>query len=88
MLRVNLGCAKLCDIKLQLHEDFFTCMALKSTIYKADCQIADMDRGYYAPHNMTIALHPSETEERMMVRLVAFIPVSYTHLTLPTICSV
>ncbi|RIZ66991.1 MAG: YaeQ family protein [Methylococcales bacterium] len=48
-------------------------MALKSTIYKADCQIADMDRGYYALHNLTIALHPSETEERMMVRLVAFV---------------
>ncbi len=56
-----------------LREDSFTCMALKSTIYKADCQIADMDRGYYALHNLTIALHPSETEERMMVRLVAFV---------------
>jgi len=47
-------------------------MALKSTIYKADCQISDMDRGYYQSHNLTIALHPSETEERMMVRLLAF----------------
>jgi uncharacterized protein YaeQ len=47
-------------------------MALKSTIYKADLQIADMDRHYYAQHNLTIARHPSETEERMMVRLVAF----------------
>jgi uncharacterized protein YaeQ len=48
-------------------------MALKSIIYKADCQIADIDRGYYHPHNLTIALHPSETEERMMVRLLAFV---------------
>lgn len=48
-------------------------MALKSTIYKADCQISDMDRGYYQSHNLTIALHPSETEERMMVRLLAFV---------------
>jgi uncharacterized protein YaeQ len=48
-------------------------MALKSTIYKADCQIANIDKGYYQPHNLTIALHPSETEERMMVRLLAFL---------------
>ena len=47
-------------------------MALKSTIYKADCQIADMDRGYYQSHSLTIALHPSETEERLLVRLLAF----------------
>jgi uncharacterized protein YaeQ len=71
-------------------------MALKSTIYKADCQISDMDRGYYQSHNLTIAQHPSDkfagsefeqpaaglkgeiqgrislTEERMMVRLLAF----------------
>ena len=47
-------------------------MALKSTIYKAQLQIADMDRGVYADHALTLALHPSETEERMMVRLLAF----------------
>ncbi|MEX3956241.1 YaeQ family protein [Trinickia sp. EG282A] len=47
-------------------------MALKSTIYKAELQIADMDRHYYADHALTIARHPSETDERMMVRLVAF----------------
>lgn len=47
-------------------------MALKSTIHKATLQIADMDRGVYAEHPLTIALHPSETEERMMVRLLAF----------------
>ena len=48
-------------------------MALKSTIYKAELSIADMDRSYYADHALTLALHPSETEERMMVRLLAFI---------------
>ena len=47
-------------------------MALKSTIYKAEVSIADMDRHYYAEHALTLALHPSETEERMMVRLLAF----------------
>ncbi len=47
-------------------------MALKATIYKADLQIADMDRHYYADHALTIARHPSETDERMMVRLLAY----------------
>ena len=55
-------------------------MALKSTIYKADCQISDMDRGYYQTHQLTIALHPSETEERMMVRLLAFVLNAHEHL--------
>jgi len=47
-------------------------MALKATIYKVQLQIADMDRGIYGEHALTLALHPSETEERMMVRLLAF----------------
>jgi uncharacterized protein YaeQ len=47
-------------------------MALKSTIYKASIQIADIDHGYYADHALTLARHPSETDERMMIRLVAF----------------
>lgn len=47
-------------------------MALKSTIYKADLNISDMDRGYYADHALTIARHPSETDERMMIRVLAF----------------
>jgi uncharacterized protein YaeQ len=47
-------------------------MALKSTIYKAELQIADMDRHYYADHALTVARHPSETDDRMMVRIVAF----------------
>ncbi|MHA6890906.1 YaeQ family protein [Ralstonia pseudosolanacearum] len=47
-------------------------MALKSTIYKVDLQIADMDRHYYGSHALTVARHPSENDERMMVRVLAF----------------
>jgi uncharacterized protein YaeQ len=47
-------------------------MALKSTIFKTSISIADMDRPYYGEHNLTLARHPSETDERMMVRLLAF----------------
>ena len=47
-------------------------MASNATIFKADFNIADMDRHYYADHALTIARHPSETDERMMVRLLAF----------------
>ena len=46
-------------------------MALKSTIFKAQLAIADIEHGYYADHALTLARHPSETDERMMVRLVA-----------------
>ncbi|MBN2856135.1 MAG: YaeQ family protein [Halothiobacillaceae bacterium] len=47
-------------------------MAQKATIFKADLSIADMDRHYYADHALTLALHPSETHARLMLRLVAF----------------
>lgn len=47
-------------------------MALKSTIYKIDLQLADLDRNYFKTHALTLALHPSETQERLMVRLIAF----------------
>jgi uncharacterized protein YaeQ len=47
-------------------------MALKATIYKASIQLADMDRNIYSDHEVTIARHPSETDERMLVRLLAF----------------
>jgi uncharacterized protein YaeQ len=47
-------------------------MALKATICKAELHIADMERGYYHDHAVTVARHPSETDERMMVRLLAF----------------
>lgn len=47
-------------------------MALKATIFKAELHISDMDRNYYQDHSLTIARHPSENDERMMVRLLAF----------------
>ena len=47
-------------------------MAQKATIYKVELSIADMDRHYYETHNLTVAKHPSETDERLMVRLLAF----------------
>lgn len=45
-------------------------MAIKSTIFKANLQIADIDHNYYAEHALTLARHPSETDERMMIRLL------------------
>lgn len=56
-------------------------MALKATIYKADLQIADMDRNYYQDHALTLARHPSETDERMMIRLLAFAIHAHEALT-------
>ena len=52
-------------------------MAIKSTIFKANLQIADIDNSYYADHAFTLARHPSETDERMMVRLVAIALQAY-----------
>ncbi|HEX7436117.1 MAG TPA: YaeQ family protein [Caldimonas sp.] len=57
-------------------------MALKATIFKAQLQLADMDRGVYADHAVTLARHPSETDERMMVRLLVFalnVPADANH---------
>jgi uncharacterized protein YaeQ len=47
-------------------------MAIKAIIYKANVQLADMDRQVYADHSLTIARHPSETDERLLIRLLAF----------------
>lgn len=47
-------------------------MALKATIFKAELQLSDLDRHYYQTHTLTLARHPSETDERMMMRLLAF----------------
>ncbi len=47
-------------------------MAIKSTIYKVDLQVANIDTHYYAEHSLTIARHSSETEERLMMRILAF----------------
>jgi len=48
-------------------------MALKSTIFKVELQVSDLDRAYFHSHALTLARHPSETDERMMVRLIAFV---------------
>lgn len=47
-------------------------MALKSTIFRVELSVADIGRGYYRDHQLTLARHPSETDERMMVRVLAF----------------
>ncbi len=47
-------------------------MALKATIYKVELQVSDIDRGHYGTHSLTLARHPSETEQRLMLRLLAF----------------
>lgn len=55
-------------------------MALKSTIYKAELEMVDMDRHYYETHRLTLACHPSENETRLMVRLLAFALNAHEHL--------
>ncbi|MBV6272724.1 YaeQ family protein [Alcaligenaceae bacterium CGII-47] len=47
-------------------------MALSATIYKAELNVADNDRSYYGSHAVTVARHPSETDERLMVRLLVY----------------
>ena len=47
-------------------------MVLKSTVFRVGLSIADIDRGYYRDHVLRVARHPSETDERMMARLLAF----------------
>jgi uncharacterized protein YaeQ len=47
-------------------------MALKATVHRAELEISDLDRHYYASHSLTLAQHPSETDARLMVRLFAF----------------
>ncbi|VUD61659.1 hypothetical protein TDB9533_02862 [Thalassocella blandensis] len=47
-------------------------MALKSTIFRAELNISDVNHHHYGDHKLTIARHPSETDERMMIRVLAF----------------
>lgn len=47
-------------------------MAVKATVMKVALQVSDMDRHYYATHELTLARHPSETDERLMVRVLAY----------------
>ncbi len=55
-------------------------MAQKATIYKVELSVSDMDRHYYETHKLTVAKHPSETDERLMVRIVAFALNAHEHL--------
>lgn len=48
-------------------------MALKATIYKATLNVADLDRNRFLDTSLTLACHPSETTQRMMLRLLAWI---------------
>ncbi len=59
-------------------------MALKSTVFRANLQIADIDHNYYADHALMLARHPSETDERMLVRLVALALQAHT---LQSVCN-
>ena len=47
-------------------------MAANATVFRAELQVSDVDRHYYATHALTLARHPSETNERLMARLLAF----------------
>jgi uncharacterized protein YaeQ len=55
-------------------------MAQKATISKVELSVADMDRHYYEIHNLTVAKHPSETDQRLMVRILAFALNAYEQL--------
>ena len=57
-------------------------MAQNATIYKVELSISDMDRHYYETHKLTVAKHPSETDELMMVRLLAFAMNAHEQLEL------
>ena len=56
-------------------------MALKPTIYKARIALSDLNRNYYDTLNLTVAQHPSETLERMMVRILAYCINAQEYLT-------
>lgn len=55
-------------------------MAQKATIYKVELSVSNMDRHYYETHKLTVAKHPSETDERLMVRILAFALNAHEHL--------
>ncbi len=56
-------------------------MALKATIYKTEIQVSDLTRHHYETYLHTVAKHPSETDERMMIRLIAFALFAHEDLT-------
>lgn len=57
-------------------------MAQNATIYKVELSVSDMDRHYYETHKLTVAKHPSETDERLMVRMLAFALNAHENLEL------
>ncbi len=57
-------------------------MAQNATVYKVELSVADMDRHYYETHKLTVARHPSETDERLMVRILAFALNAHENLTM------
>ena len=59
-------------LSMQIFEGLGQIMAQNATIYKVELSVSDMDRHYYETHKLTVAKHPSETDERLMVRIVAF----------------
>lgn len=61
-------------------------MALKATIYKAAVNVADLDRNQFLDANLTLAQHPSETQERMMLRLLAWIKYADERLQFTAVC--
>ncbi|MGB5568551.1 MAG: YaeQ family protein, partial [Sedimenticolaceae bacterium] len=56
-------------------------MALNATIHRCTLQVSDLDRGYYQTHALTLARHPSETDQRMMMRVLAFALNADEHLS-------
>lgn len=56
-------------------------MAIKSTVFKLELAVSDMNRSYYADHSLTIARHPSETNQRMLLRIAAFALHAHEYLS-------
>ena len=67
-------------VGIPIFEDLGQIMAQNATIYKVELSVSDMDRHYYETHKLTVAKHPSETDERLMVRIVAFALNAHEHL--------
>lgn len=67
-------------VGIPIFEGLGMIMAQKATIYKVELSVSDMDRHYYETHKLTVAKHPSETDERLMVRVLAFALNAHEHL--------
>jgi uncharacterized protein YaeQ len=68
------------ELGIHIFADLGIIMAQNATIYKVELSVSDMDRHYYETHKLTVAKHPSETDERLMVRIVAFALNAHEHL--------